>query len=483
MNRSLKALVIGADALEYSVIEKNIEKLPNIRRMMNSGAYARYDAYVQKGYKESYVSEMNWASIYTGLEPWRHKVKIVSDKGERRTPYMNSFDGIEPFWKVLNENGYTVGLWAADCCIDPLGIDGYVVSAKYHMLEDSRENRLSTRELQVNKGNYRICGIDNNPPARLYPKTLKQQGESFGNLQRDPQYAMEAIKRYHFQDSLQNFQAELDYFFTGMEQTQRENGVDMLFFYTPTTDLIAHSCMFEDDTDVLVEAYSILDRKLGELVKSLNPQNVVLMSDHGMMNFKDVVKTNDEDIKMEAFSDRDKVIWLPNGYMAFEAHNGALLFTAHAMKGFFLASGNAFEHKTISGMRTIDIYPILLELFGCRVPDGRLGMVPDIFKKNGLLNQERKFIEHKKDKVALIAAHEPAIVDIVTNELYVHYRDIEITVIAEDRYEEIYRNNPRVRAFAEYSSFSPDQYDVILSTLFNRNTNKIGVITIKGELK
>ena len=294
---------------------------------------------------------------------------------------------------------------------------------------------------------------------------------------------MKAIEKYHFQDSLQNFEAELDYFFTGMEQTQKENGVDMLFFYTPTTDLIAHSCMYEDDTDVLVKAYSILDRKIGQLAKTLNPQNLILMSDHGMMNFKDVVKTQDENIKREAFSDKDKVIWLPNGYMAFEAHNGALLFTAHAMKGFFLASGNAFEHKTISGMRTIDIYPILLELFGCRVPDGRLGMVPDIFKKNGLLNQERKFIEHKKDKVALIAAHEPAIVDIVTNELYVHYRDIEITVIAEDRYEEIYRNNPRVRAFAEYSSFSPDQYDVILSTLFNRNTNKIGVITIKGEIK
>ena len=440
--------MIGADALEYSVIENNIEKFPNIKKMMNTGAYAKYDAYVQKGYKESYVSEMNWASIYTGLEPWRHRVKIVSDEGVRRTPDMNSFDGIAPFWKVLNENGYTVGLWAADCCVEPLAIDGYVVSAKYHMLEDPRENRLSTRELQVNSGNYRICGIDNNPP-----------------------------------DYLQNFEAELDYFFTGMEQTQKENGVDMLFFYTPTTDLIAHSCMYEDDTDVLVKAYSILDRKIGQLAKTLNPQNLILMSDHGMMNFKDVVKTQDENIKREAFSDKDKVIWLPNGYMAFEAHNGALLFTAHAMKGFFLASGNAFEHKTISGMRTIDIYPILLELFGCRVPDGRLGMVPDIFKKNGLLNQERKFIEHKKDKVALIAAHEPAIVDIVTNELYVHYRDIEITVIAEDRYEEIYRNNPRVRAFAEYSSFSPDQYDVILSTLFNRNTNKIGVITIKGELK
>lgn len=85
--------------------------------------------------------------------------------------------------------------------------------------------------------------------------------------------------------------------------------------------------------DVLEKAYQLLDRYVGKWLDALRPKNVIVLSDHGMSNFKDLVQCSDERVRQEAFAARDDVIWLPNGCIAFEARNGALLFTAHGLKG------------------------------------------------------------------------------------------------------------------------------------------------------
>lgn len=98
-----------------------------------------------------------------------------------------------------------------------------------------------------------------------------------------------------------------------------------------------------------------------------------------MINFKDVVKCSDYKVQREAFAARDEVLWLKNGYIAFEAHNGALLFTAHALKGTFVMAGKDIRHKRLEEMRTLDIYPTLLEALNVDVPEGRSGYVQDVF--------------------------------------------------------------------------------------------------------
>ena len=108
---------------------------------------------------------------------------------------------------------------------------------------------------------------------------------------------------------------------------------------------------------------------------ALQPENVIVLSDHGMSNFQELVRTSDERVRREAFAARDEVIWLPNGYIAFEARNGALLFTAHGLKGTFIAAGKDIRHTVLHEMRTLDVYPTLLELLGAAVPAGRAGYV------------------------------------------------------------------------------------------------------------
>ena len=63
----LKTLIIGADAVAPDYIFEHLELYPNIAKLVEQGVNASYSAYVQKGYHGSYLSEMNWSSIYTGL--------------------------------------------------------------------------------------------------------------------------------------------------------------------------------------------------------------------------------------------------------------------------------------------------------------------------------------------------------------------------------------------------------------------------------
>ncbi len=476
----LKALIIGADAVCPDYIFEHPERYPNLSKLVLDGASAAYSAYVQKGYRDSYLSEMNWSSIYTGLAPWEHSIAAKGADGQRKTPAMRRFRDLSPFWEVLNASGLSVGLWAADCCVNPVEVDGYAVSALYEMLETPDPVRFAPRTLQVCEKDHSVLEmVRGKVPPRLYPRTLVQQGFAYEQLRQDPELAWKAVESYHFQDALANFEEELEFFFQAMCDVQRQRPVDVLYFYTPTTDLIAHCSMYCDDCDVLVKAYQLLDKYVGKWMETLQPENVIVMSDHGMCNFKDLVRCDNEAVRREAFAARDQVLWLPNGYIAFEARNGALLFTAHALKGTFIAAGKDIRHTRLEEMRTLDIYPTLLEFLHIKIPESRDGYVLDMFNRP-LVNPDRLLRETsiKYKTAAVIQCVSPSLTDILLNELYVRERFTRFTVVGEEKYREIYLHNPRVSGFLPYEAFDT-HFDEIYCGAYSEAGGLTGHIRVR----
>lgn len=477
----LKLLVIGADAVEPKYIFGKPELYPTINEMIEKGASSAYSAYVQKGYEGSYLSEMNWSSIYTGLSPQEHQILRTNKDGKRKTPEMKTFQGMSPFWEVFNRNGLSVGLWSADCCVNPVEINGYVVSSKYAMIDGPQEERRAARELQVCEKEDRIIEcLTGNVPPRLYPKTLRQQGYTYEELHKDVDRAWEAVEKYHFQDALSNFEEELAYFEVAMSRAQECEPVDVMYFYTPTTDLIAHCCMYCDDNDVLTKAYQLLDEFIGRLKHTLQPENTLFLSDHGMINFRELIQCSDKSVQREAFGARDEVLWLKNGSIAFEAYNGALLFTAHALKGTFVIEGKDIKHTKLNEMRTLDIYPTLLEALGIQINGERQGFVQDIFMRP-LVNQDR-FLDESQvtyKSIALVQCHQPSETDIILNELYIEKRFSKITIVGEEKYKEIFLNNPRVSGFISYEDYDGTKYDEVYCGMYNQTTKEMGHLRIK----
>lgn len=471
----VKALIIAADSVTPEIIFGRRELFPVLNRMMEEGAHAPYCAYVQKGYRGSYSSEQNWASIYTGLEPGRHKIDTRRVRGEKRRPQMGDLDGLQPFWKVLNENGLRVGLWAADNCAAPVPVDGYAVSVTYRMIDTPEENREAPRQLQLceKDRNLTAC-LPGDPPPRLYPRTLFQRGYSFDRLLKDPELAEEAAHGYGFEEALPNFEAELEYWFRAVIKAQHTHPVDVLYLFTPTTDLIAHCCMSCDDNPVLLAAYQLLDRYIGRLQEELEPEFTVFLSDHGQQNFKELIRCPDPAVRREAFAARDQVLWLKNGYIAFEAHNGALLYSAHSLKGTFVLSGPGIRHTQAEGLRTLDLYPTLLELFGIRVPEGRRGFVADIFDRP-TVNADRilRPDQRKGSSIALLQTHAAHVTDIILNELFLEKRFGRITVVGESKYEEIFRGNPRAAGFLPLEKFDFCLFDEVYCGVCHEDTKEM----------
>lgn len=71
--------------------------------------------------------------------------------------------------------------------------------------------------------------------------------------------------------------------FKVVEELEEENDFELIFGVFPIIDDLLHAMDPEDDWDEIVEAYEWLDEKTRELVKAVDPDHVLVLSDHGMM--------------------------------------------------------------------------------------------------------------------------------------------------------------------------------------------------------
>jgi hypothetical protein len=486
MHKRLKALIITADAVTPECFMCDSVRFPNIARIMEDGASAIYGAYTGKSFTGSFDSGKNWASIYTGLAPSEHNISTYSVGSERRKPQMSDFENLSPFWKLLSENGVSVGVWAAHSVKRPEPINGYVVGVDYTSKETPDDDRIRPRTIQLSIDDnwVRDC-LDGDPPPRIFPMPLKQQGYDYQEMPGNPALAVKALREYTFAESFENYKAELDYFSNALKKAQRTHPVDVLWFYTPSTDLIGHfGGIRPDDNETLLKAYDLLDAFIGDMVTDLAPEKTVFISDHGLKNFGDLVRCSDENISREAFGAIDQSVFLPGGFIAMYARNGALLLSYHSLYGCFAANGIGIKYCKITDMRTLDIYPTLLEMLDIKVPDDRRGFVQDIFckdyvNKKILLKQEK--INYLK--LAVIQTHSVDITDIFINELYLQNRFYKITVIGNKKYGEIFAANPRVSAFIALEDIKLPQmmerFNIVYTGHYNARTKNFIPLVLK----
>jgi len=323
-------------------------------------------------------------------------------------------------------------------------------------------------------------------PQRLYPATIRENGHKWEDFVNNPELAQSYLEKNHFEESLERFEEELIFHFSNMKEVYRKYPVDVMVFFTPTIDLIGHFSLYDSEYEVLKSAYMILDKHIGDLINELCPQTVFFISDHGQQNFKDLVKCSDKQIQKEAFKNAEQVVWLPNGNIAFPARNGAILLAAHSLKGTFIASGKGIKKTELSDMRTIDIYPTILEMFDIKVPDDRRGFVQDIFDKNyvnrNILLKSEKI---KYRELAIIQTHSAYITDIFINELYMQNRFSKISVIGNRKYREIFISNSRVSAFQSLEDINLTvelkHFDSVYIGLYNESNDEFYSIKFKGQ--
>ncbi|MPQ32551.1 hypothetical protein E4V42_14045 [Clostridium estertheticum] len=477
----MKLMIFGIDALPPDILFENIDLFPNMKKLCDKGVQCDYDAYAY-----GYGSRDNWVSLYTGLTPKQHGVVNNQYKDTGREPILDDYKDKQPFWQIFTDNEITIGMWKALSTTPPEAVEGYMISGEISYEEDSDENPYASLEPIFNKKDKHLAKyIVGNIEKQPIPKSSEDLGYTWDELSKNPKLASEILKADYFCESVEYLEENLKYFETNMINMQKKNPVDICFFYTQLIDYIAHFQLHDKEKKEVIKAMKLVDAFIGKIINKFNPENIIVISDHGIKSWDSNFLNADIEMQKEMFGLRNEAIWLENGAIVIKARNQGFLSAMHDIKGTFIACGELIKHSNIKDMRTVDFYPTLLELFGITIPEDREGFVLDIFKEKNIVNTKKLLTENivVRKKIAIIQNIDIPKFNNLLNEVFLQHRFCDITVIGEKRYKESFLCNSRINrvVFIEDNKIKRDEllkYDKVFISYKNDMTNHVSYYEI-----
>lgn len=479
----MELMIIGIDAMDPRIIFDNIDIFPNMKKLCEEGCYSSYDSYVY-----GYGSFDNWISLYTGLSPKQHGIINNINIVNNEEPEYKYYKEKKPFWKVLGDRDISVAVWRGPATSPAEIINGYMISGQVNYNFNNSNVKYESIFPKCHKDDMNISRLltEENIGYPEAPKKPSDYGLKWKDLFEDNSLFEDIIKGdNYFEDGYLYLDKELKYYRENILNTQKKYPTDVMFYYTPTLDLIQHFQSYDPNRRIVIESMKLIDKFIGQLIEKISPDNVVILSDHGISSIKEVLGNGDINIQKEAFGWSDKSIWLKNGEIVTEARNGGILSGLHDIKGTFIMAGRDIKKNEIKEMRTLDFYPTLLELFGIEVPKDREGYVLDIFKDKNIINKSKllnkEMINYKK--IIMIQNMGVAEFNTVINEVFLDYRFHEITLYCEHKYKSVFDVNPRLKEVQSIDSLILDidvleGYNLLCIGYKNDSTGEVKYIKI-----
>lgn len=478
----MKLMVFGIDALPPDIVFNNLDMFPNIKNIYDKGIHCEYDAYAY-----GYGSRDNWISLYTGLTPQQHGVigNVYNSTGVE--PISTDYKDKQPFWQVLSSNGIAIGMWKCLSTTPPEDINGYMISGEISYEEDADNNPYANLDPVVTEKDKDILNyIEGESYKQPIPKSAEDLGYSWDELLEDPSIINEILDDDYFSESIEYMKDNLEYFRKNILNVQKNRPVDVCVFYTQLIDYISHFQLHDKKATQVKKAIKLIDKLIGDVLTDIKPENVVIISDHGIKGWDSNFLGADLKMQKEMFGLKDEAIWLDNGSIVIRARNKGFLSAMHDIKGTFIACGDMIKSGKLHDMRTIDFYPTLLEMFDIDIPLGRDGFVLDIFKDKNITNINKVLDESKinSDKIAIIQNIEIPKFNTILNEVFLNNRFAHITVIGESKYKEAFLCNPRVDDIYLLEKKEIDRsvikkYDKVFICYKNDMSKEIGYYQIK----
>lgn len=249
-----RTLLVGLDAACWEYIDPLLKagRLPNIEKLMNDGNWGVLQSTMPPW------TPTAWSSLVTGKNAGKHGVFDML----RRKPGAYEFAPINsrnrqgaPFWKYLNDAGVRVGLVNVPFSYPPAPLDGFTV-----------------------------CGFGTPDEARDLtwpPDALAWIESRFGPY--EPVVSTELLRSGRAEEILaaeKKHQARL--IEVGLALAEHHQ-VDVLVINLMLTDHANHKM---PNMELVHEAYLQSDADLGRLCNVFQPENVLLISDHGSSRLK-----------------------------------------------------------------------------------------------------------------------------------------------------------------------------------------------------
>jgi len=258
----MKLLVFAIDALDPAYIRKWLDSMPFIQSLMNKSIMIELDSSAADSYA-------NWTSIYTGQTPDEHNTSGAA-RDEPAIP--ESFKSLPFIWQGLAEQGLSSGL------TNPIMINKEVAERLYEVSPDSwiLSSHIATPQRFIGH----LAHYIGYPPIIFANKeitdnyfaddtmTNEEIGEALG-----PNYALGCYGRFLIRN-LENM--------TNIINANKISPVDFGLFYEVGIDVIQHySSHSEDGIKMIRRAYITLSAIMEAMCNAIQPEHVVIVSDHG----------------------------------------------------------------------------------------------------------------------------------------------------------------------------------------------------------
>jgi predicted AlkP superfamily phosphohydrolase/phosphomutase len=256
-----KLLVLGVDGMNPDLTQKLIEQgdLPNIEKLQNreETVYGDFESFVCEGYSTPHTGPM-WTSIYTGLKPEEHGITSGGwNDGDSK------FHVMDTVWDKLSSEGHEMYLYGMPMTYKAKEINGKMVSGFISTtLKSMWSNCVHPETLEDELPNDMIENTSS------YIARVKTEG---AKAETDTETFYNAIRTGEL-NRLQAFKNTHD-------------NEEIVAYGTTLVDKIGHVAGISEDSEYAVKSYKILDKLIGELLKTLQPEDVVIVSDHGFTEY------------------------------------------------------------------------------------------------------------------------------------------------------------------------------------------------------
>jgi len=257
----MDTLVFGLDGGEWDVIDPMIEngELPNLASLQADGISGPLESITPP------VSPPAWNSIQTGTNPGKHGIFDFSKFDEEyvRRSVNTSDRQATPFWRVMNDEGVTTGLFKIPFTYPPDEVSGFMVTG---FPTPSQVNDFAKPE---------SIAESVGPADDLFEDWSYQQA---GDYDAFKQNLIEVANRQTelFLDLLTEYDTDLAMtVYDGSDRIQH-------FFWKYFDE--AHP-RFEPDSRLagaIEQYYRVVDKGLGRILETIDsPCDVIIISDHG----------------------------------------------------------------------------------------------------------------------------------------------------------------------------------------------------------
>lgn len=254
---SAKIMIIGIDSMDFILLNKYIEELPNFKKL----TYECPNVNLKSVFPPD--SDTAWASVYTGLNPAKHGVVNFVDPLEKSIDIQTKESEADlirgnTLWDILTKHAYKSCILLPHIAYPPWDINGIMIS----------RSRIKDDIISV-PGMFNSYNLNKLNPPKGVPKKDKN-----------------SLSRFicSYKNLVNN---ETDFFIKML----KSNEWDLFFCYSSALDAIQHYFwdLCEDEktqpnhfSNTIKEFYMLYDLMVGEVLSTVDDNTtVIILSDHG----------------------------------------------------------------------------------------------------------------------------------------------------------------------------------------------------------